>query len=69
MPVQFAGSSFAAEEATGKAVAPAGIALDVVGAAALAAGVTLLIWHKVTDKPARAWLTPTSNGLAVGGRF
>jgi hypothetical protein len=70
MPVTFAGSSFASQESIGRTAAPVGIAFDVVGAAAAATGIGLLVWRRVeTDRQPRARLVPTPGGLAVAGAF
>lgn len=63
---------YAGLESRGKAFNVSGIALDVVGVAALAAGAGLLGYAFMRKEPAsdRAWLiVPTGNGVAAGGTF
>lgn len=69
MPVAFGGSSFASDESTGRITMAVGIALDVVGAAAAATGVVLLILSRRAPEAPRAWLAPAGRGLALGGAF
>jgi tetratricopeptide (TPR) repeat protein len=71
MPIEWASSPFATDQTTGKNESRAGIALDVIGGALIVAGGGLLIWalRGAPKEAPKAWLSPTGNGFALGGRF
>ncbi len=47
----------------------AGVSLLAVGAAAMIAGVIVLVLPATSRSPSSVWLAPTSRGLLVGGAF
>jgi tetratricopeptide (TPR) repeat protein len=51
----------------GRTLTSAGIAFDVIGGAATAAGVALLIAGRNPNRAAQVWLAPRANGISVGG--
>jgi tetratricopeptide (TPR) repeat protein len=56
-------------ERRGQLSSQIGIAFDVIGAAAAASGIGLLVWSGRKKEQTHVWLTPSPGGIALAGSF